>query len=161
MSGYYHKFIPDYSAVAAPLTDLTRRSAPKVVKRTEQCDKAFKKLKEILCTEPVLKSPDFRRPFILKTDASNWGVGAVLSQMDSKGTEHPVGYYSRKLLPREKSYSTIEKECLAIKLGIQAFRVYLQGNPFEIQTDHRVLVWLDRLKESNTCLTQWSLALQP
>ena len=143
LSGYYRKFIPDYSAVAAPLTDLTRRSAPNVVKWTEPCYKAFKKLKEILCTEPVLKSPDFRRPFILQTDASNRGVEAVLSQMDSEGTEHPVGYYSRKLLPREESYSTIEKECLAIKLGIQAFRVYLQGNPFEIQTDHRALIWLD------------------
>ena len=105
------------------------------MKWTEQCDKAFKKLKEILCTEPVLKSPDFRRPFILQTDASNRGVGAVLSQMDSAGTEHPVGYYSRKLLPHEESYS--------IKLGIQAFRVYLQGNPLEIQTDHWALVWLD------------------
>ena len=73
--------------------------------------------------------------------------------MDSEGTEHPVGYYSRKLLPREKSYSTIEKKCLAIKLDIQAFHVYLQGNPFEIQTDHLVLIWLDRLKESNARLT--------
>ena len=78
----------------------------------------------------------------MQTDASNRGVGAVLSQMDPEGTEHTVGYYSRKLLPRKESYSTIEKERLAIKLGVQAFLVYLQGNPFEIQTDHQALVWL-------------------
>ena len=74
---------------------------------------------------------------------------------------HPVAYYSRKLLPREEKYSTVEKECLAIILGIQTFRVYLLGRPFVIQTDHRSLEWLDRLKENNGRLTRWSLALQP
>ena len=62
---------------------------------------------------------------------------------------------------REERYSTVEKECLAIKLGIQAFKVYLLGRRFEIQTDHRALVWLDRLKDNNARLTRWSLALQP
>ena len=74
--------------------------------------------------------------------------------------EHPVAYYSRKLLPREEKYSTVEKECLAIKLGIQNFRVYLLGCPFTVETDHRCLEWLDRLKENNTRLTRWSLSLQ-
>ena len=98
---------------------------------------------------------------MLQTDASDRGVGAVLSQIRSDGGEHPIAYYSRKLLPREERYSTVEKECLAVKLGIQAFRVYLLGRPFRIQTDHRSLVWLDRLKESNTRLDRWSLPLQP
>ena len=74
--------------------------------------------------------------------------------------EHPIAYFSRMFLPREEQYSTVE-ECLAIKLGIQTFRVYLLGKPFMIQTDHRSLVWLDRLKENNAHLTRWSLALQP
>ena len=98
---------------------------------------------------------------MLQTDTSDRGVGAVLSQLMSDGKEHPIAYYSRKLLPREERYSTVEKECLAVKLGIQAFGVYLLGRPFQIQTDHRSLVWLDRLKESNTRLARWSLALQP
>lgn len=107
------------------------------------------------------KEPDFNQPFTLQTDASDRGVGAVLSQQDSSGMEHPVGYFSRKLLPREERYATVEKECLAIKLGIQAFRVYLLGRHFKIETDHRSLEWLHRMKNDNARLTRWSLALQP
>ena len=97
----------------------------------------------------------------MQTDASDRGVGAVLSQNSDDGLEHPVAYYSRKLLPREARYSTVEKECLAIKLATHAFRVYLLGRKFTIQTDHRALEWLNRLKDNNARLTRWSLALQP
>ena len=99
--------------------------------------------------------------FILQTDASERGIVAVLSQYDQEGTEHPVAFNSRKLLPREVRYSTIEKECLAIKAATHHFRVYLLGRMFTIQTDHRALEWLDRLKDNNARLTRWSLALQP
>ena len=90
-------------------------------------------------------------------------MGAVLSQRDAEGNDHPVAYFSRKLLPRELEvrYSTIEKECLAIKLTVQSFRVYLLGREFTVQTDHRSLEWMDRLKENNSRLTRWSLSLQP
>ena len=71
------------------------------------------------------------------------GIGTALSQCDEAGDEDPVAYFSRKLLPREQQYSTVEKECLAIKLSIEAFKVYLVGKPFQIQTDHCALVWLD------------------
>ena len=94
-------------------------------------------------------------------DASDRGVGAVLSQCDDLDEEHPIAYFSRKLLPREQYYSTVEKECLAIKLSIEAFKVYLLGKPFKIQTDHHSLVWLDQMKEKNARLTRWSLSLQP
>ena len=92
---------------------------------------------------------------------SDRGVGVVLIQRDENGLEHPVSYYSRKLLPREQCYSTVEKELLAIKLATNAFHVYLLGRPFTIVTDHRSLEWLERLKENNARLTCWSLALQP
>ena len=95
----------------------------------------------------MLNSPDFDREFILQTDASDKGVGAVLSQFDDQGQEHPIAYFSKKLLPQEERYSTIEKECLAIKLGVQALRVYLLRRRFKIQTDHRALVWMDRLMQ--------------
>lgn len=114
----------------------------------------------MLCSHPILKSPDFEREFVLQTDASERGIRAVLSQLDDNGTDHPVAYFSRKLLPRETRYSTIEKECLAIKLGIQAFNTYLMGRKFQVQTDHRSLKWLSQLKESNSRLTRWSLFLQ-
>jgi len=161
LTGYYRKFIPDYATVALPLTDLTRKNAPSDVKWSEQCTRAFAELKRRLCTTPVLSSPDFERPFTLQTDASERGVGAVLSQHSEDGEEHPVAFFSRKLLPREEKYATIEKECLAIKLAVHTFRVYLLGKPFTIQTDHRSLEWLHRMKENNARLTRWSLALQP
>lgn len=97
-------------------------------------------LKQALCNAPVLTNPDFAKQFILQTDASNRGVGAVLSQLDEDAKDRPIAYFSRKLLPREQRYSTVEQECLAIKLGVEVFKVYLIGRPFVIQTDHRSLV---------------------
>ena len=101
----------------------------------------------------MLQSPNFTILFTLQTDASDRGVRAVLSQKDESGLDHPVSYYSRKLLPREQRYSTVEKELLAIKLATSAFRVYLFGHHFQIVTDHRSLEWLNRLKETNSRLT--------
>ena len=146
--------------MALPLTDLTKRDRPTRLEWTSECDRAFQQLKRQLCSNPVLLSPKFKREFILQTDASNLGIGAVLSQLDDAGHECPVAYFSRKLLPREEKYATVEK-CLAIKLAIQHFRVYLLGRHFTIQTDHRCLEWLDLLKENNARLTWWTLALQP
>ena len=88
-----------------------------------QCDQAFPSLKIALSSSPVLCSPDFAKRFILQTDASERGVGAVLSQYDENDQDRPVAYFSRKLLPRQQHYSTIEKECLAIKLSVQAFHI--------------------------------------
>ena len=85
----------------------------------------------------------------------------MLCQQGDDGEEHPVYYYSRKFLPREERYSVIEKECLAIRLAVDAFRVYLLGRSFVIQTDHRSLEWLDRLKDNNLRLCRWSLAVHP
>ena len=149
LTGYYRKFIPDYATIAAPLSDLTKKALPNSLKLNDEARKAFEKLKKLLCSEAVLSSQDLGRPFILQTDASDRGVGAVLCQQGDDGEEHPVYYYSRKFLPREERYSVIEKECLAIKLAVAAFRVYLLGRSFVIQTDHRSLEWLDRLKDNN------------
>ena len=161
LTGYYRRFVENYSAVAVPLTNLTKKNSPHKVVWTEACEEAFTKLKELLCSVPILMSPDFEKSFVLQTDASEHGVGAVLSQQGDDGHEHPVAYWSRKLLIREQKYSTIEKECLAIKLGVSAFRLYLLGRPFCIETDHRSLVWMERLKHTNNRLARWSLTLQP
>ena len=159
ITGYYRKFIPNYSTLAAPLTDLTKNRPTKVT-WTSHCDSAFHALKTSLCTSPVLNSPNFSKPFILQTDASDRGVGAALSQYSKDNQLHPVAYFSRKLLPREERYSTVEKECLEVKLGIEAFHFYLMRRTFTVQTDHRALIWLDRLKDTNSRLTRWSLSLQ-
>ncbi len=114
-------------------------------------------MRNLLCSNSVLRSPDFDHPFILHTDALDRGVGAILSQIDGGGEEHPVGYFSRKLLPSEEKHATVE-ECLTIRLGVHEFRVYPLGKPFTIQTDHRCLEWLARMKDTNSRLTRWSLA---
>ena len=119
----FRKSIPNYAEIAAPLIDLMRKSAPTQVQWTLTCDQVFGKLKEFLCSKLVLNTPDFNRPFILQTDASNRGVQAVLTQIDDNSKEHPIAYYSRKLLSRKERYSVVEKECLAIRLkspGIQS-----------------------------------------
>lgn len=108
--------------------------------------KAFTSLKICISLSPVLKSLDFQWPFVLQTDASDWGVGAVMSQVGDDGEEHLIAFYSRKLLLREMKYSTVPKECLAIRLGVQNFRVFLLGCPFKI---HRSLEWLDKLKDNS------------
>ena len=161
LTGYYRRFIPDYATVAVPLTDMTRKSRPNMVTWTPEGVAAFEKLKGALCSPPVLKTPDFSKPFVVQTDASERGVGGVLSQFGEGDCERPIAYFSRKLLTREEKYSTIEKECLAVKLAVHAFRVYVLGRPFTIQTDHRALEWMDRMKENNPRLTRWSLSLQP
>ena len=83
------------------LTNLTKKNSPHKVVWTEACKLAFPKLKELLCTAPILMSPDVEKSFVLQTDASELGVGAVLSQQGDDGHEHPVAYWSRKLLPRD------------------------------------------------------------
>ena len=91
----------------------------------------------MLINAPLMRNPDFTRTFILQTDASGIGVGAVLSQGEEE--DRPIAYFSWKLLPRERAYLTVEKECLAIILAVQHFKVYLIRRQFIIQTDHRVL----------------------
>ena len=138
LTGYYRRFIPHYAQTAA---DLTKKDGLNRVIWTPACHRSFLELNHMLCSTPILQSPEFSRQFILQTDR---GVGAVHSQLDDEGIEHPVAYFSRKLLPREEKYSTVEKECLAIKLATHAFRVHLLGKHFIIETDHRALKWLDQ-----------------
>ena len=161
LAGYYRRFIPRYAEDAKPLTDLTKKLLPERVRWTEDCERAFRTLQDALTRAPVLRNPDFERPFTLQTDASNIAVGAVLSQTDAVGEEHPVCFWSKKLLPREQRYATVERECLAVKLSIEKFSSYLLGRHFVIQTDHRALRWLNTMKETNSRLTRWSLSLQP
>ncbi|XP_040209167.1 uncharacterized protein LOC120940401 [Rana temporaria] len=159
-AGYYRKFVGNYSSLAKPLTDLTKKKLPKVVSWTPECEQAFQALKEALASAPVLQAPDFTRRFLVQTDASAYGLGAVLSQVDDAGEEHPILYLSRKLLPREVAYATIEKECLAIVWSLQKLQTYLYGRHFTVITDHNPLSWLNRVAGENGKLLRWSLILQ-
>ena len=132
---YYRKFIPNFSSIATPLSDLTKKSILKQVKWNEKCDKAVIELKEILTHGPILVTPDWTKPFILQTDTSAFGLGYVLRQVDGTGEEHPIAFVSKKLLPNERNYSAKEREALAIVHGVKHFRTYLQGSKFTIETE--------------------------
>ena len=158
--GYYRKYIPNFASISAPLTDLTKKGKPTRIVWSRECAEAMLTLKEHLTQEPVLTNPDFTKQLTLQTDASDKGLGAVLSQIDKTGNEKAVEFLSKKLLPREQAYSTIEKECLAIVWACKYLRHYLFGRNFIISTDHQPLTWLNRMKGGNQRLLRWSLELQ-
>ena len=116
-------------------------------------------MKFLLCSAPVLCYPRFDREFILQTDASDFGVGAVLSQIDDNGYEKVVAYASKALSARQKKFSATEKEAYAIVFGTQQFRVYLLGRHFKIVTDHNALRWLHSMEPKGR-LARWILDLQ-
>ena len=120
----------------------------------------FERVKEALCGEPLLFTPNFSLPFILQIDASDRGLGAALTQQ-VEGVDRPVLYISRKLSQRETKYSTVEKECLAFRWAVGSLRYYLLGRPFTLCSDHAPLQWLHRMKDTNARITRWYLALQP
>ena len=115
LTGYYRRFIPNNATIAKPLTDLTQKSVQERIPWSVMCQEAFQILKKTLLTNPIVRNPDFSKVFILQTDASEVGVGAIQSRLDDNDEDYPIGYFSRKLLPREQKYVTVEKECLAVK----------------------------------------------
>lgn len=115
---------------------------------------AFDQLKDALISEPVLQGSDYSKPYSLHTDASDVGIGAVLSQTHNETTDCLVAYFSCKLNAREKNFSTVEKECLMIEDGIRHFQVYLTGVPFTILSDHSCLQYLDSMKDTG-CKDMW------
>ncbi len=159
LAGYYRCFIPNFSSLAAPLTDLTRKGQPECVVWSPEAEKAFQRIKSALTEEPVLRAPDFGCLFLLQTDTSETGLGAVLLQVQ-EGEEHPILFISRKLTPAEKNCATVEKEALAIKWAVLELRYHLLGRKFTLLTDHAPLQWMARAKDTNARVTRWFLALQ-
>ena len=159
MTEYYRAFIPNYAVVAMPLHELTRKRAPNKVVWEKEQQVAFECLKRCLSRQPILQLPDVTKEFVLRTDASQEGLGAVLLQ-EYDGKMYPVAYHSRKLKAAERNYSTVEKECLAVVDGIKKFYIYLFGSPFTLETDHMPLANLRPSKTANARLTRWALYLQ-
>lgn len=157
LAGYYRRFIKDFSKIAKPLTKLTKKGT-KFEWTTEQ-QKAFDHLKEKLITAPILKYPNFNETFILTTDASDYALGAVLSQ-GVIGRDHPIAYASRVLSRAEQNYNTTERELLAIVWAVKHFRPYLYGTKFKIITDHKPLVWLFSVNDPGSRLIRWRLKLE-
>jgi len=159
LTGFYRDFIPNYAVIAGPLTDLTRKGEPNKVIWSENCEKAFKNLKRMMVSDPLLRLPKMSERFILKTDAIDIALGFVLMQEYDDGV-FPVAYGSKKLSEREKKYSTIEKEVLAIIKGIKRFEKFLFGKEFILETDHRSLIFFQQAKFENARVMRWAMALQ-
>ena len=160
MAGYYRNFCLNFSEIAAPLTNLLSKKVKFVW--TDDCQLAFDKVKLLLQKSPVLKSPDYEKPFKLIIDSSDVGTGSVLVQEASDGLDHPVSYFSKKFLKYQKNYSVVEKETLGLVLALEHFDVYLGSTPYKIKvyTDHNPLTFLKTMKNKNQRLVRWSLALQ-
>ncbi|KAK7110753.1 uncharacterized protein [Littorina saxatilis] len=159
LTGFYREYLENYSTVVVPLTDMTKKSLPDKLKWSDEAKKSFARLKRMVSEKPVLKMPDFGKDFVLRTDASDRGIGAVLMQLHGEKL-HPVAYQSKKLLGAESRYATVEKECLATVWGVQKFERYLYGRHFVLETDHQPLKCLQR-NPTNPRLLRWSLQLQP
>jgi hypothetical protein len=122
LSGYYRAFIQNYAAMSRPLTQLTKKDVPFVWSEGQQ--QSFEKLKAALTSQSVLAHPRFDQPFILSTDASDYAISAILSQLHG-GKERPISFASRMLNAAERNYSTTEKELLAVVFGTQTHRCFL------------------------------------
>jgi hypothetical protein len=136
-----------FSQLGAPLTDLTKKGA---FRWTEEAQKAFDRMKEVMSTCPVLALPDFSQPFVLECDASGEGIGAVLMQ-----NKHPIAFESRKLGETERLLSIYDKEMLAIMHALAKFRQYLVGGRFVVKTDHNSLKHFLEQKDLSERQQKW------
>ena len=136
---YYRRYIPNFVKICKPLNKLLRKDIK--FNWDEDCQKAFKALKSYLLSPTILKYPDFKKEFILTTDASKIACGAVLVQVHD-GSELPFSFASEVFTKGEANKSTIEQELTAIHWAVTHFRPYLYGRKFKIRTDHRPLIYL-------------------
>lgn len=144
LASYYRRFVRGFADIARPLHPLTEKG--RRFQWSESCQRAFDQLKMGLTTAPVLAYPDPNKPFILDTDASDVGIGAVLSQQEEEGLERVVAYASRALTKQERKYATTKKELLGMVTFTKYFRHYLLGKEFVLRTDHNSLRWLHNLQ---------------
>ena len=157
LASYYRRFIDSFSVIAAPLYQLMRKDS-RFTWRDEQ-QLAFEQLKVALTTSPVLGCPQSEGTFCLDTDASERGLGAVLSQ-EQGGNERVLAYASRTLSAAERNYSITRKELLAVIFGLKKFRPYLIGRRFTVRTDHAALKWLRQTPEPMAQAGRWLAVME-
>ena len=160
MFGYYRAYVADFAGIAKPLTDLTGNEVPVEIPWGEEQEKAFNQLREAMCSNPIMKAPEFGKPFFLQTDASGISVGCCLGQWDSLGGEHPVAYASQKLTTTQGNWAVIEREAYAVIWGLQKYRDIIFGAEITVYVDHNPLTFLSESATKSAKLTRWLLALQ-
>lgn len=160
LCSWYRRFIPQFSTIMAPLSNLIKgKRKTNLLCWNPQAEEAFVEIKHKLVSAPVLASPNFDLPFTVQADASNYGIGGVLTQVLSDGQEHAIAYCSRSLSKCEKNYTIMEKECLALLFAIEQFRGYIEGVHFKAITDNYSLLWLKKLVNPTGRLARWALKL--
>ncbi|GFV80509.1 hypothetical protein TNCV_2150431 [Trichonephila clavipes] len=157
LCSYFRRFIKGFCYLAEPLQSLLK-SGVEFHWGPEEVE-AFNSLKKALTSDPVLGMYDERASTEIHTDASGYGIGAVLVQIQNN-VEKVIAYASRTLTKAEKNYSTTERECLAIVWATNKFRPYIFGKHFTVVTDHHSLCWLMNLKDPSGRLARWALRLQ-
>ena len=141
-TGFYHYFIPNYSLIACPMKQLTRKNAP--FNWDQSCTHAFEHLKSLMCAKPILRQPDYTKAFFLAMDALAYGMGAVLLQegelnpRTKKPMLCPVAYYSNTFTPTERNYNIYEWEFLGVLKALKHFRPHIAATeiPVTILTNH-------------------------
>ena len=149
---YYRRFVKGFADIARPLYNLEKKSVR--FHWTKQYEEAFRALKRCLMTSPILAYPDHSDGFFLDRDASDFGIGAVLSQVKD-GSEHVIAYASRALKKEENSYCVTRKGLLAVVFFVHYIRPYLYGRHFKIRTDHGLLRWLRNFREPEGEIARW------
>ena len=159
-TGFFQHFIKNYTRIVRPLNELLEGEASKwkaqLVDLTPEAVEAFDLLKTKCVTTPVLAFADFEKPFLLETDASSCGLGAVLSQKQDDDKYHPVTYASRELKGGEKKYHSSKLELLALKWAVtDQFKEYLQYRPFTVRTDNNPLTYVMTTPNLDAIGHQW------
>lgn len=155
---YYSKFTNEHAGATTPLLDLIRKGTR--WKWEEDEEKHFVNIKTKFCNDVVLRYPNKEKTFYIQTDASDFALGAILSQIDDDGQQGVLQFASRTLKGAEVGYFTTEKELLAIVWALQKFRSYILGSKIIVRTDHHALTFLRECKLAHARLTRWTLAIQ-
>jgi transposase len=159
-ASWYRRFVPNFSTLAAPLNLLTStgKKAPPF-RWNDEANVAFNKIKQALVSSPILTCPDFSKTFSVHCDASNFGIGAMLTQEDN-GIEKPIAYFSRSLSKQQQNYSITERELLSVIVALEHWQCYLDnGQKFVVYTDHAALKWFLNLDNPSGRLARWSVRL--
>ena len=152
LASYYRSYVRQFATIAKPIHQLAEKERP--FKWTTECELAFQTIKEALCSAPLLAFPTETDPFIIDTDASGVGQGAVLSQLQN-GEEKVISYFSRCFSKSERNYCVTRREFLAVVMAVKHFHHYLYGNKFTIRSDHGSLRWLMNFRVLDGQLARW------
>jgi len=157
LASWLRRYIRNFATLAAPLIELIKKGYK--WSWTKECESAFNEIRERLINPPVMAAPNFSKPFVIRCDASSVGIGAALLQKHDKGYR-VIQYASRALSDRERRYSTVERECLAVVWGVEHFRPYIEDEKFTVISDQKSLSWMKHASDPTGKLARWMIRLQ-